>query len=88
MRRPSLPRRWSLALAGELKFGLLAAQSFPNCGDRNDQQNEDGEAHSDGEAANKQNHSLSEHYLPSRLDPPFEKSRVPSVTNFCQLVMN
>jgi hypothetical protein len=32
---------------------------------------------------------LSEHYLlMGQLGPPFEKSRVPSVINFCQLVMN
>ena len=31
----------------------------------------------------------SEDYLPvGQIDPPFEKSRVPSVINFCQLVMN
>ena len=41
----------------ELKFGLLAAQPFPNCGDRNDQQYEDGEADSEGEAVDTQNHS-------------------------------
>ena len=39
-----------------LRFGLVAAQPFPNCGDRNDQQYEDGEADSEGEAVDKQNH--------------------------------
>jgi hypothetical protein len=40
-----------------VKFGFFAAQSFPNCGDSNDQQYKDGEADGEGEAVDKQDHS-------------------------------
>jgi hypothetical protein len=51
----------SVILASPFSFELLQfpviAQPFPNRGHCNDQQNDDGEADSEGEAVGKQDHS-------------------------------
>src|SRR6516225_11799402 len=48
-------------LASPFSFELLqlpvVVQPFPNCGHRNDQQNDDGDADSEGEAVGKEDHS-------------------------------
>jgi hypothetical protein len=40
-----------------VEFALVAAQPFPNCGDGNDQQYQNGDADGEGEAVDKQDHS-------------------------------